>query len=545
MAVRRILSLWFPRLAAERVLRQRLNAVDQPFAVVGDRKGAQTLVSLSPGAEAAGLRLGQGLRDAVAMCPDLLTVTEAVGADAAFLTALCRWAGKFSPWVAPEARDAIVMDLTGCAHLFGGEAGLLDQIVAECTDLRLTVRAGIADTRGAAWALARYAGQQTGPLRSGDEIRQEARATRSRAARHDRRATGATVNTVSVGLIAPSGQMRQVLGPLPMAALRLPPEAVEGLARLGLKRVQDVMDLPRAALARRFGADVLRRLDQSLGLEPEPVNPAATAPHFAVRLSFPDPIGLLADVTAGLDRLLPPLCAKLTTLGQGARRVRLEAYRCDAEVRQIEVSLARATDDASRIRPLLMLKLAEIDAGPGIDCLRLEVTQTETVPQQQSRAVLDATRGMVPPGSAALDDLIGKLGARIGPESVIRLHPADSHIPGKTAQTLAAAWSQPAPSPWPRPSGPRPVLLFRPEAVQAPDGAAPPSRLRWRGRDLTLRVAIGPERLLPEWWLDDPDWRSGARDYWRMEMEGGDRLWIFYAHGAEVSSGWFCHGVFA
>jgi protein ImuB len=553
MVARRILSLWFPRLSAERLLRQRHDALDLPFAVVGDRRGAQRLVSVSVQAERAGLRQGQALRDAMAMCPTLQTATEIQGADEAFLRALCRWAGKFSPWVAPEPPDAIVLDLTGCAHLFGGEAGLLRQIEAECDDLRLTVRAGVADTRGAAWALARHAATQDGTSaardpsrRSGDEIRQEARATRSRAARHDPGSAASVLPDGSGAVTAAPGQMRQVLASLPLAALRLPPDVVEGLGRLGLRQVKDIMDMPRAALARRFGADVLRRLDQALGLEPEPVNPAAIPAPFAIRISFPDPIGLLEDIAAGMDRLLPVLCSKLQTAGQGARRVRLEAYRSDGEVRQIEISLARATAEADRIRPLLALKLEAIDAGLGIDRLRLLAVQTETVPQQQSRApMLVSGEAPVAGRMTAMEDLIGKLGVRIGPDAVTRLHPADSHIPGKTVTLLAAAWSAPAPAPWPRASGPRPILLFRPEPVQAPDYSTPPERFRWRGRDMTVRVAIGAERLMPEWWLDDPDWRSGPRDYWRIETEAGARLWLFYAHGGDLSSGWFCHGVFA
>ncbi len=547
MSIRRILSLWFPRLAADRLLRQRHDALMLPFAVVGERRGAQTLVSLAPEAEAVGLRHGQALRDAMAMCPTLLTAPENPGADEVFLRALCRWAGKFSPWVAPEQPDAIVLDLTGCAHLFGGEEGLVQQIEADCADLHLTVRVGIADSRGAAWALARYSDRLNGgPFRSGSEIRQEARATRSRAARHDRVGAVSASPQHSGAVIAAPGQMRQVLAPMPLAALRLSSDTVEGLARLGLRRVQDIIDVPRAALARRFGADVLRRLDQALGFEPEPVNPAAAPPLFAIRLSFPDPIGLREDIAAGVDRLLPPLCVKLQVAGQGARRVRLEAHRSDGQISQIEVSLARATSDPDRIRPLLALKLDAIDAGLGIDRLRLVVPHSETMPQQQSRgSLMISPDSSGPVSGVGLDDLIGKLGAKIGPDAVTRLHPASTHIPGKTANTLAAAWSIPAPAPWPSPPVPRPILLFRPEPVKAPDDSTPPARFRWRGRDLTLRVAIGAERLMPEWWLDDPEWRSGPRDYWRIEVDGGDRLWVFYAHGGEVSSGWFCHGIFA
>ena len=552
MAIRRVLSLWFPRMAAQRVLRQRRDALPGPFAVVGLRDQAQVLVSLNPAAEAAGLRQGQPFRDAMALCAHLVTVPEHAPADQAFLAALRRWAGKFSPWVAEEPPDALVIDLTGCAHLFGGEEGVLAQVAEDCADLGLTVRAAIADTRGAAWALARFAGAATRPDRTGDAIRQEAHATRSRAA--VRRAPGRAMAGpgdlapgVPAGVIAAPGTMRQALGPLPLAALRLPAHAVESLGHLGLRRVEDIMGLPRAALARRFGAETLRRLDQAVGLDPEPVSPARAPLHFAVRISFPEPIGLASDVAAGIDRLLPALCARLKARGRGLRRLRLEAQRVDGTADVAEIGLARASDDAARIRPLLMMKLDGMEAGFGFDRLRLEALETEALHAVQHRGHLDAAAEVALRASSdtALEDLISKLGTRLGQEAVVRLHPADSHIPEKTFSVLAAAWSEPAAGDWPEPRGPRPIILFRPEPVTAHDARTPPPEFRWRRREFVLRVAVGPERLLPEWWWDDPAWRTGPRDYWRVETDTGDRLWLFYAHGAEASGGWFCQGVFA
>jgi protein ImuB len=551
MAHRRILSLWFPRLAAERLLRRQGGALPQPFAVVADRMGAQVLVSVNAEAEAAGLSLGQPLRDATAMCPGLLTSCADPLADAAFLCVLRRWAGKYSPWVAEEPPASLVIDLTGCAHLFGGEAMLLAEVEADCAQLGLTVRAGVGDTAGAAWALARYAGQEVSPVRNGDAIAQEARATRSRAAKRRGWERGGTppalaMTGVPQGVIALPGQMRQALGSLPVAALRLPPDTVTALARLGLRQVDDVMVLPRAALARRFGTDTLRRLDQALGLEPEPVSPARAPLHFAARITFPDPIGLLEDVQAGVNRLLPALQARLAEKGRGARRVRLQAFRTDGKVEVAEIGLARPTDDPDRIRPLLWLKLDRIDAGFGIDCLRLEATDTEPVYAVQHRGHVDAANAASArqTSDTAMEDLLGKLGARLGMDAVTRLHPAESHIPEKSAVVLTAVWSEPAPAPWPLPRAPRPLILFRPEPVTAPEVPQVPVRFRWRRRDLAVLEAIGPERIAPEWWLDDPAWRSGARDYWRVATDAGERLWLFFAHGGEMSGGWFCQGRF-
>jgi protein ImuB len=554
MAARRILSLWFPRLQAERVMRLRRDVLPVPLAVVADRNGAQVLVSLSAEAAAAGLTQGQALRDATAICPALLTVPDDPLGEAQFLTTLRRWAGRFSPWVAEEAPAGLMIDLSGAAHLHGGEEGVLARVAEDCEALGLTVRAGIADTPGAAWGLARYARAGVAPLRSGDAIDQEARATRSRAAKRRGWERGGglprpvAAKGAEAATIAPPGRLVEALADLPLAALRLAPDTVDRLMRLGLRRVGELMGMPRAGLARRFGADTMRRLDQAMGMEPEPVSPARPPMHFAVRLTLPDPIGLRSDVEAALDRLLPPFCEKLRARGRGARRVLLQAFRADGGAAAVEIGLARAADSPERIRPLLHLKLDQIDAGFGIDCLRLEALATEAMTTVQHRGQLEATAGALAgkvTNAHALDDLIGRLGARLGSEAVTRLHPADSHVPAKAAKVLMAAWSQPHDGAWPASPTPRPLVMFRPEPVEAPETPEPPARFRWRRRDFAVRMAVGPERLQPEWWLEDPDWRGGFRDYWRVEAEGGERLWLFWGQGGAVTDRWYCEGVFS
>ncbi|MEM1430287.1 MAG: DNA polymerase Y family protein [Pseudomonadota bacterium] len=561
MPTRRILSLWFPRFAAERLLRAERGMLDAPFAVVGERKGVPVLVSLCDRASAAGLSRGQPVRDARAMCPDLISRFENPRAEADFLAALQRWAGKFSPWVARDAASGLVADLTGCAHLFGGEEALLAQLGDDCAGLGLTVRMGIADTLGAAWAIARYGGgAEAAPVRSSDAIDQEARATRSRAAKRRHWERGGTppehvAEPARTGRIAPPGKTRTTLAPLPVAALRLSEDVSAQLARLGLRRVEDLANQPRAGLARRFGQELVLRLDQAFGQVPEPVSPAAAPPRFAVRLTLPDPIGLEEDVVAGLDRLLPALCQRLRDKGQGARRVRFRAERTDRTSQWVEVGLARPSADPERLRPLLRMKIADIDAGDGIDVLRLEAHVTEPVHAVQHRGQLAVTnevhgRADIRQGAATdtgLDDLIGRIGARVGLEEILRLHPGDSHIPEKSTQVQAAAWSERATA-WQVPAPvPRPLTIFRPEPVTVPEGTGPrpPDRLRWRRRTLGVRSTTGPERIAPEWWLDEPDWRTGVRDYWQVEVDTGERLWIYYAHGAGLSAGWFCHGTFA
>jgi protein ImuB len=454
--------------------------------------------------------------------------------------------------VAPEDGDALVVDLTGCAHLFGGERQLVQAVEEDCTDLGLSVLMGLADTRGAAWALARYAGRAAVADRSGDAIDQEARATRSRAGKRRHWTKGGAApemrsQALEAVRIAAPGQTYGALSPLPIAALRLDPEIAAQVARLGLRRIGDLLGQPRAALARRFGQGLVMRLDQAMGRAPEPVSPAKAPDHFAVRMTLPDPIGLAEDVLAGIDRLLPRLCKALEARGKGARHVALHAHRSDHVIEVIEVGLARPSFDPQRIRPLLEMKIDEIDAGFGIDMLRLVAVQVE--PLYQARVA-----GHMQAGAAVtarlndvhvLDDLVGRLGARVGLEAIWRLHPTSSHIPEKTHKIMAAAWSVPHDGPWPAPGNPRPMLIWQPEPVHAPATPRLPETFRWRGCDLARVRAFGPERIAPEWWLDDPDWRSGVRDYWVTDTTDGQRLWLFYGHGGTMSSGWFCQGSFA
>ena len=554
MPTRRILSIWFPHLAAERVLRSNRGAILNPFAIVAQDSNALTLACLSAEASTEGLTLGQSLSDARAFCPNLMTAPENPLQEARFLASLRRWAGKYSPWVAEETPASLILDITGCAHLFGGEEKLTEAVFQDLQDLRLTGSLGIADTPGAAWALARFAGASAQAHRSGDAIEQEARATRSRAFKRRNWERGGVAPAslqfdANAPCIAPPGKTRDAIAHLPVAALRLPQNICTNLNRLGIRIIADLIGLPRAALMRRFGRDVVLRLDQALGADPEPISPARRIHHFATRLSLPDPIGLAEDITAGIDRLLPPLCKRLHAAGRGARQLRLWCFRTDHTVQIIEVGLARPNHDPDRMRPLLLLQLPNVEPGFGIDTLRLEAFVTEPLSNIQHKGHADAVEvaRKLRDGDNGMADLMGRLGARIGLDNIIRLHPAESHIPEKTATRMAAAYSEPAQN-WPEVRLRRPLILFQPEIVTIEEPgktpSAAPAVFHWRRRAFHTATATGPERLSPEWWLDDPNWRSGTRDYWRIETKTGERLWIFETKTREYSGGWFCHGDF-
>ena len=481
--------MWFPRLPSDRVLRAR--PVDGPFALTLHQKNADRLYCLNAQAEGQGLHRGMPFADARAFCPELQSQPVETQVDRQFLNTLARWAKRYCPWVGFEGRDGLTLDVSGSTHLFGGEAPMLDDLRRRLTHAGLTVRIGLGDTRGAAWALAHF----------GEGIAQP-------------------------------GAARQRLAKLPVAALRLEEKTCVALQRLGLRRIADLPDFPRATLTRRFGAEVLLRLDQALGDQPEEISPQADAPHFGVRMSFPDPIGLAGDVMAGAGRLLEQLCAKLNRHEQGARVLTLTLRRVDQASQQVELRLASPMRDAARILPLFERGIGEVDAGFGIDQIRLEAVRVETLPPEQVRHVSREDR-------SGLEDLITRIGARIGLENIQRFLPADSHIPERSFLIAPAAYSNPEEG-WDR-SRPRPVSLFLPEPIAA-NGQTPPRRFRWRRMSLTTGLATGPERIAPEWWLSDDNWRSGVRDYWKVDTTQGRRLWMFYT---PQNPGWFVQGEFA
>jgi len=486
---RRVVSLWFPRLASDRVL--RCYPLDGPFALTLKQKNANRLYCLNAEASHQGLGQGMPYADARAFCPSLKTAVANPLKDEHFLHVLRRWATKYCPWVGIEGQSGLVLDVSGSAHLFGGEERMLSDMKTRLMRAGLSVQIGMADTRGAAWALAHY----------------------------------------SEGLAQP-GDALLALQNVPIAALRLNEKTVLALARLGLRKIGDLATAPRAPLTRRFGPNVLMRLDQALGKQPEEIAPLADPPHYGVRMTLPDPIGLISDVMACTQRLLNRLCKTLKTHDVGARVLTVTLRRVDQGMQQVELRLARPLREADRILPLFERGLAEVDAGFGIDQLRLEATQVESLPAQQVTHFSIRHKGQ-------LEDLITRIGTRIGLENIQRFLPADSHIPERSFIIAPAAHSDPARG-WAC-SNIRPLCLFPPEAIASSD-PHPPSHFRWRRMSLTIGRAIGPERIAPEWWLEDDNWRSGLRDYWRVETTQGRRLWLYYT---PQNPGWFVQGEFA
>ncbi len=483
-----------------------------PLAVTEAEGNALRLAGLEPGAARFGLAAGQTLADARALCPALDVAPRAPEAEAATLAAIAAWCDRYTPLVGRAGADGLALDIAGCAHLWGGEAALTEELTTRLTAQGFHVRAAVADTAGAAWALARHA----------------------------------------PGTVAAPGETAAALAPLPVAALRLDAGVAAALTRLGLKTVGCLAELPRAPLARRFGAEALRRLDLALGRAEETISPLVPTPGIAAERRFAEPVALEADLRAVVALLAPVVAERLAARGAGARRLELRLYRVDGHVERLEVAAAQPLRAPERIAALFAERLAglrrEIEGGYGFDMARLCVTGHE--PWQGRQGDIEGARAE--DGAAALID---RLGARLGSERVRGFAAADTHIPERAFGTVALARLAPG-APAAGPAGRAPVpplsrpllLLARPEPVAAlaevPDG--PPRRFRWRRAEHRVARAEGPERIACEWWRDGR--AAPTRDYFRVEDADGRRFWMF-RHGLYARETprprWYMHGVFA
>ena len=471
------------------------------------------LHDLDRAAADAGLHAGMRLADARALCPDLRTAPADPGTDKATLERLARWCTRYSPWTACDGADGILIDISGAAHLFRGEAAMLNDLAARLARMGIAAQIAIAETPGAAIALARY----------------------------------------GKGGIAPPGALRAALADLPVAALRITDETATTLERLGLKRIGQLYDLPRASLARRFGregvqaaAALLHRLDQALGRIFEPVDPLLPVPVWRVQRAFPEPV----TDGAALEGLLAPLCtalaARLEADGQGARRLSLGVFRVDGTRQSVGVGTHRPSRDAAHLARLFRERLGMIDPGFGIDLLILSADVVAPLAAAQADLTGRAAHAL------ALAELVDRLALRLGADHIGRIVPYESHVPER-AERRVRGLAAPDWADAPRPPGPlRPVrLLPRPEPIEVtaevPEG--PPRAFRWRRVRHRVARAQGPERIAPEWWHDQGA-AAAVRDYYRIEDDAGRRFWVFRAglYGEEAAPGsprWFLHGLFA
>jgi len=555
--MRRVVSVWLPTWPTDRLRKQASVGFDvlpaeTPLVTVTHNGRRQAVAAIDEKAHALGVRPGMALAQAQALVPGLTIRPAQPEADEAGLRRLAAWCLRYAPLVAPDPPDGLWIDITGCAHLMAarhssrprkqafrsprpahpalslwhphpprtthtaspaererssppGEAALLVDLTARLKAAGITVRAAVADTPGAAHALARHAAS---PL-----------------------------------AIAPPNGTAAAIAALPIAALRLAPETADGLHRLGLSRIDQLAAIPRGPLARRFGPDVLRRLDQALGHTAEPIAPITPPSAITSRLGFIDPL-LTADAFAAvIGQLTTRVCDKLRRAGTSARRLDLWFERVDGSIQTMRIGTARPSRDAAHLARLLAERLETIDPGLGVEAMRLVVSLADRLSGEQSTAAL-AEGDTQPDISALVDRLINRLGTA----RVWRATPVESDIPERSVRRIPPMVLQ-ADKGWPD-DLPRPVrLLSPPQPVEAiallPDH--PPAAFTWRRRRFRVRRADGPERIHGEWWRHKAE-VAATRDYWRVEDEGGRRFWLYRTgDGNDPTTGdlrWFLHGIF-
>lgn len=486
-------------------------------------RGGLRVVAVDRAARAGGIRPGLPLADAYAVLPELRALPADAVADAKVLEGLAAWCGRYTPWTAVDSQadplpgaGGLWLDVTGCAHLFGGEAALLRDVVRRLEGLGFAARAAVSDTPGAAWAVARF---------------------------------GAVAEDGTAEI--PEGGLRAALAQLPVAALRLNGTTAEGLRRVGLRRIGDLIDLPRAPLAARFGEAVLRRLDEALGRRGESLSPRRPVAPLRARLAFAEPIAAPGHIAAGLRHLLADLCRRLAEARRGARRLELVLYRTDGTCVATTVGTGRPVRDVCHLERLFREKLEGLDPGFGVEVMTLAAAVAEE---------LEPSQGDLTAGGAADEDLgrlIDRLGNRLGAANVARLLAQASHLPEKACREVPVLAASPPPVAGDgafRPLSPRPLhLLAWPEPVEviAPVPDHPPLMFRWHGRPHRVVRADGPERIAPEWWLADepldPEAAERAtRDYYRVEDERGRRFWLYREglYRADKAPRWYLQGVF-
>jgi protein ImuB len=535
-AARRFLVLFLPSWPTD-YLKRRDGQLQGPLVLHERIKGGLRLAAVDADAARRGLSIGQNLADARAMVPDLTVremdrpLLEAAFADFA------DWHSNASPLVSVMTDVTgfgdLVLDITGVAHLFGGERPMLRLLLTRLRDLGYTVAGAVAPTIGAAWAVSHFARSQ----------------------------------------VLEQADLETVLDALPVQALRLAPAQVAGLTQMGLKSIGQLRQRERKPLQARFGVSLLTRLDQAYGFIQERMTPRLPMAERYAERRFADPIGLMDDVLMTCHDLAIQLSIRLEAEGQGGQAFHLFLYRVDHKVMALSVNSARLTRDPEHITKLFSNRSerleGEYDAGFGIDMIRLAVSSVSELDAVQLGAF--SHQGV----AEDLDQLNDRMSSRLGIMAVLRTQLIESHIPERAARLVPAlaASNDRRDGAWPLP--PRPLrLLPVPEMVainaEVPEGL--PASMIWRRESYKIEKASGPERLGAEWWrsgqrlqlvpseppkkgetpphipnlaLFEPD--AVTRDYYVVEDAAGRRFWIYRQgfHRDGEPAVWYLHGFFA
>jgi protein ImuB len=496
---RRFIAIWFRHLLTDWMSRRQPELRDIPFVFAAPEKGRMVVKAVNPIAAANGISVGMVVADCRAILPTIKVFDDQHGKDITLLSALAEWCIRYTPVAAIDPPDGLILDASGCAHLWGGEQPYLKDIVTRLKAFGYQVRPGMADTVGCAWAVARY-GQ--------------------------------------VKLIIGSGAQMEALQYLPPAALRLEPSTIEKLERLGLHQIGSFMNMPRAALRRRFGATLLTRLDQALGQAIEVPTPVRPIEPYQERYPSLEPIRTRYAIEHALQDLLERLCKRLSAEEKGLRKAVFKGYRIDGNIQAIEIGTARASRNSSHLFKLFEIKIGQIQPDLGIELFVLEAPVIETLSSKQE-AIWNFSHNR----DMEIAELLDRIAVKVGMQTIHRYLPDEHHWPERSYKLATSLEEQPT-TEWQN-ELPRPVhLLPDPElidiSVAIPD--YPPILFRYKGNVHRVNKADGPERIEQEWWIE----QGLYRDYYCVEDDSGGRYWIFRSGSyKDIEPKWFIHGFFA
>ncbi|MFC3692266.1 MULTISPECIES: DUF6504 family protein [Methylopilaceae] len=503
----RVVSLFLPTWPTDRFRRQAgyvAPPAETPLVLVGRQGNRRVVTAADLAAQSMGVRVGMPATKAQVLVQGLLVKDADPRADAEALERLAVWALRFSPIVTVDPPDGIVIDTTGADHLHGGETAMLEGLIGRLAMSGVTAQAAVADSWGAAHALARHVARPAA--------------------------------------VAPSDHGAAVLRDLPLEALRIAPQVTAALRTLGFDRIGELLAQPRAPLTLRFGPELGRRIDQAVGDAAELIESVRPADLIEVRRAFAEPIGAPETIARYISKLVAELCERLEAGGLGARRLDLICRRVDNDVQAVRVGMATPVRDVKRMTRLLCDKIETIAPGFGIEMMTLAATLAEPFGRRQMASLL------IEETAADVSDLVDTLMNRVGERAIYRMAPVASDVPERSVcrvPAMAADSGTGWPGHWPRPSR----LLAHPEPVETvallPDH--PPVSFTWRGVRRRVQRADGPERVFGEWWKRDAE-LVAVRDYFRVEDDAGERYWLYRAgDGEDATTGshrWFVHGVF-
>jgi len=497
---RRFVSIWFPHLSTDWKIRRQPKLEGIPFIFAAPEQGRMIIKAASRTAQDRGVHVGMVVADCRAILPTLEVFDNIPGLEQKLLTALGEWCIRYTPIVATDGLDGLILDVSGCTHLWGGELPYLKDILSKLIGFGYDARGAMADTIGAAWAISRF-----GKV---------------------------------MPIIKPGGQLDALL-PLPPAALRLDQPIIERLEKLGLYQIRNFISMPPSSLRRRFGQQLLTRISQALGSEAEPITCIAPVQPYQERLPCLEPIRTAIGIEIALKKLLEALCKRLRDEGKGLRRCMFKGYRIDGNIQQIDIGTNRPSRSTEHLFKLFEIKISTLEPDLGFELFLMEAPVVEYMTIEQEKLWDTGNEESNKEIAELLDRMAGKLGGN----TIHRYLPTEHYWPERSAKPALTITEQ-TETPW-RTDMPRPVhILPQPELIDVtvPMPDYPPMQFHYKGKLHRVSKADGPERIEQEWWLQNGQYR----DYYCVEDEEGGRYWLFRSgHYKGRTPEWYIHGFFA